>query len=695
MARYKVQGPNGEIIEIEGPDGANPADVIAQAQTLYRPREKGITDYAKDFGKATASMADTGLNMVTGALDYAAYPLARAFGRTPEQATAETTSPKDVIGTAFGITQDPAYRGEASRRAMTAVGEGVQAVARPIASATGLPGSDVENMIGSGMLLAGAKAQPYINRAGQAVGQAMYAAEPYVAAAARAPVQAPVQFGRGLVEGLVNKEYKPATSAMAALQDTYIPPAAAQRFMGEVPGMPRQTLSQLESQARPTAELVGSTAGRVAQAVSPKTLAGETLVPLRGQGMQAFGERVGRGVRTNPLQALGEVGVTALTGIPFKTLAQGAGELGARYLGNKTGFAPGFETQVGAAQAQAALQPTQPRLGYTPSVAGPVAPNTIYAGPGGASTDLAAAGRAALNEKYPPMPAREPPPPQTSQSLFESVREAAASRITPPKTPEQQAILDSIRARAQASGAKYTPPVVDTPTVAPVAPTDIPPAIATLAPQTTLDRLRSNLTPQTPEQAAAVEAYNALSPAEKAAQTRAETAARKAPPGTIGMIPEEGTGTLKTGDARFNGGTYNNPLPHTQALDKIEAFEGFKDLLLPEQKVNIVGGAGTEKYIVRKNANGNLNRFYERKNTGDYRKIESIDDMTYADGGPNKILWEHPSGYDYTFIGGTLERIVDNTNPATRTYTPTSKGWDKLPKVSVPNVIDIIRKIKE
>jgi len=721
MAIYKVQGPNGEIITIEGPDGANPDDVIAQAQSLYRPREKTTTDYVKDFGKATASMADTGLNMVTGALDYAAYPLARAFGRTPEQATAETTSPKDVIGTAFGITQDPAYRGEASRRAMTAVGEGVQAVARPISTATGLPGSDVENMLGSGMLLAGAKAQPYVNRAGQAVGQAMYAAEPYITGALKAPIKAPVQFARGAVEGLVNKQYNPATSAMAALQDTYIPPAAAQRFMGEIPGVPPQSISQLQSQARPTSELVGNRMGRVAQSISPKTLTGETLVPLQGQGMQAFGERVGRGVRTNPLQAMGEVGLTALTGIPFKTLGQGIGELGARYLGNKTGFVPGFQNRMTAAQQQAAQQQaftpppggggfTAPPGGYgrppPPPGAGngPIAPGQIPP-----VTPAEAAKQAALsrvqqqmsqttgmtnpvNAEYLAAARRYQP---ASQTRGEQMQAAAAERITPPKSPEQQAILDSIRARAQASGAKYTPPQVDTPTVAPVAPTDIPPAIATLAPQTTLDRLRSNLTPQTPEQAAAVEAYNALSPAEKAAQTRAETAARKAPPGTIGMIPEEGTGTLKTGDARFNGGTYNNPLPHTQALDKIEAFEGFKDLLLPEQKVNIVGGAGTEKYIVRKNANGNLNRFYERKNTGDYRKIESIDDMTYADGGPNKILWEHPSGYDYTFIGGTLERIVDNTNPATRTYTPTSKGWDKLPKVSVPNVIDIIRKIKE
>jgi len=40
MAIYKVQGPNGEIITIEGPDGANPNDVIAQAQSLYKPKEE-------------------------------------------------------------------------------------------------------------------------------------------------------------------------------------------------------------------------------------------------------------------------------------------------------------------------------------------------------------------------------------------------------------------------------------------------------------------------------------------------------------------------------------------------------------------------------------------------------------------------------------------------------------------------------
>lgn len=495
MARYKVQGPNGEIITIEGPDGANPDDVIAQAQALYRPREKTTTDYVKDFGKATASLADTALNAVTGTLDYAAYPMARAFGRTPEQATAETTSPKDVIGRAFGITQDPAYRGETSRQAMGALGQGIEKYAvKPITSATGLPESDVSSMVNTGLLGAGVRAQPYINRGAQAVGQAMYAAEPYVAAAVKAPVQAPVQFGRGLIEGLVNKEYNPATSAQAALQDTYIPPAAAQRFMGEIPGVPPQSISQLQSQARPTAELVGDRMGRVAQAISPKTLAGETLVPLQGQGMQAFGERVGRGVRTNPLQAMGEVGLTALTGVPFKTLAQGVGELGARYLGAKTGFAPGFQNRMTAAQQQAAQQQAftpPPSGGGGGFTAPPGGYGTPPPPPGGGNAPIApgqmppvtpaeAAKQAAMSRVQQQM---SQTPGMTNAvnaeylaaarrySPAEQVQQAAAERITPPTT--------DLQARAQAAfGSQYRPPAAEQAPVAavaaPVAPQTVP-----------------------------------------------------------------------------------------------------------------------------------------------------------------------------------------------------------------------------
>lgn len=40
MARYTVQAPDGSTIELEGPDGASQADVIAQAQRLYAERQQ-------------------------------------------------------------------------------------------------------------------------------------------------------------------------------------------------------------------------------------------------------------------------------------------------------------------------------------------------------------------------------------------------------------------------------------------------------------------------------------------------------------------------------------------------------------------------------------------------------------------------------------------------------------------------------
>jgi hypothetical protein len=132
----------------------------APAPTTVTGKVAGkVSEFLRGQGRAATSLLDTGLNAVTGALDVAAYPLARAFyGMTmpPEaaaaKATAETTSPKDVFGRAFGVAETPEYKAEASRRAMEYIGahinEGVDAIQHGLISmGINLPKADVENMV--------------------------------------------------------------------------------------------------------------------------------------------------------------------------------------------------------------------------------------------------------------------------------------------------------------------------------------------------------------------------------------------------------------------------------------------------------------------------------------------------------------------------------------------------------------------
>ena len=70
MAQYTVQAPDGKEITLEGPAGASQADIIAQAQKLYQPQERSISDYAKAAYEVPAAL-------VRGAVDPI---LANAYG---------------------------------------------------------------------------------------------------------------------------------------------------------------------------------------------------------------------------------------------------------------------------------------------------------------------------------------------------------------------------------------------------------------------------------------------------------------------------------------------------------------------------------------------------------------------------------------------------------------------------------------
>lgn len=109
-----------------------------------------------------ASLGDT---TIGGILPFAAkqvgYAVGRAAGQSPEEAEASSTKLSSLVdkpfGKALGVTETAGYKGEASQRLMEFIGENINKGADWIALQTGLPVSDVQNIIGTASLAVGAK----------------------------------------------------------------------------------------------------------------------------------------------------------------------------------------------------------------------------------------------------------------------------------------------------------------------------------------------------------------------------------------------------------------------------------------------------------------------------------------------------------------------------------------------------------
>lgn len=158
--------PKQASVTVSGaPTPNNFADLWDNTPAAETPTEKGqpkgFTQIAKaaqetnkpiaDVGKGLASIADIALGAVPAVVGGATYAGARAFQKSPEEAQAlaqKVSVPlEQPIGKALGITEDPAYKQEAARQAMEAIGQYVGESADAISQKTGIPKSDVENMI--------------------------------------------------------------------------------------------------------------------------------------------------------------------------------------------------------------------------------------------------------------------------------------------------------------------------------------------------------------------------------------------------------------------------------------------------------------------------------------------------------------------------------------------------------------------
>lgn len=123
---------------------------------LQRSREM-YGQMGRDFGASAASLADTTIGGVLPMAGQVVQAASRPF-TTPEKAQqygqAVSGALEKPFGKTFGVTQSPAYQGEASQRLMNFIGENVNKGAEWIAQKTGLPLPDVQNMMGTATIAA-------------------------------------------------------------------------------------------------------------------------------------------------------------------------------------------------------------------------------------------------------------------------------------------------------------------------------------------------------------------------------------------------------------------------------------------------------------------------------------------------------------------------------------------------------------
>lgn len=145
-------------------------------------------------GQATASVGDIMAGIVPGAVGTVTYPIARAFGQTPEQAAATTAAVTEPLsqpfGKAFGVTETAGYKGELGRQLMDYVGKYAHRGAEFISQQTGAPVEDVKNVMAQLGFVAGPAAGEAAGAAGRAIGGAVKREAGYVAGAVQPAVEA-------------------------------------------------------------------------------------------------------------------------------------------------------------------------------------------------------------------------------------------------------------------------------------------------------------------------------------------------------------------------------------------------------------------------------------------------------------------------------------------------------------------------
>jgi len=157
--------------------------IAPRAEGMPGPRQGLLAQ----TGTGLASLADTTIGGTLPMFGSVVQAVARPF-TTPQQAEqmggAVTSALEKPFGKLFGVTNQPAYNQEASRKVMDFIGQNVNKGADWIASKTGMPVEDVRNMLGTATV---AVAPKVVNAMAPVAKGAITAVEaPFAARAAQA-----------------------------------------------------------------------------------------------------------------------------------------------------------------------------------------------------------------------------------------------------------------------------------------------------------------------------------------------------------------------------------------------------------------------------------------------------------------------------------------------------------------------------
>ena len=139
-------------VKWDAPDPANIKwDVPPSTGGIPGPRQE-VSPLAR-LGRGLASAADVLVGDIPAAIaQQVTYPAARLF-TTPQRAQEISQTVGGAIsqpvGKAFGVTETPEYKGEASRQVLDFIGQNIGQGAKWLAEKTGMPEQDVANIVGS------------------------------------------------------------------------------------------------------------------------------------------------------------------------------------------------------------------------------------------------------------------------------------------------------------------------------------------------------------------------------------------------------------------------------------------------------------------------------------------------------------------------------------------------------------------